>query len=117
MQKHVLKVVSFKPDFTFVYLSPDKKNIKYVVSKVVNAIEMAMTWLVDGLVNMGSLYPKTLIYCKSISDVTKIYDYLTDELPENLCSHIAMYHSATEEAIKETIIFYSRKREQFKSYY
>ncbi|XP_061182575.1 ATP-dependent DNA helicase RecQ-like [Saccostrea echinata] len=111
VQKRVLKVVSFKPDFTFVYLSPDKRNIKYVVKKVANDIEMAMTWLVDGLVNMGSLFPRTLIYCKSISDVAKIYDYVSDELPEDLCSYIAMYHSETEESIKETVLLSIREKE------
>ncbi|XP_061184914.1 ATP-dependent DNA helicase RecQ-like [Saccostrea echinata] len=99
------------PDFTFVYLSPDKRNIKYVVKKVANDIEMAMTWLVDGLVNMGSLFPRTLIYCKSISDVAKIYDYVSDELPEDLCSNIAMYHSETEESIKETVLLSIREKE------
>lgn len=27
VRKHVLKVVSFKPDLTLVYLSPDNRNI------------------------------------------------------------------------------------------
>lgn len=86
------------------YLSPDKRNIKYVVKKVANDIEMAMTWLVDGLVDLGNKFPRTLVYCKSISDVAKIYDYVMDELPEEINSHVAMYHSETDESIKETVL-------------
>lgn len=82
------------------YLSPDKRNIKYVVKKVANDIEMAMTWLVDGLVDLGNKFPRTLVYCKSISDVAKIYDYVMDELPEEINSHVAMYHSETDESKK-----------------
>lgn len=44
VQKRVLKVVSFKPDFTFVYLSLDKRNIKYVVKKW----RMTLKWQLYG---------------------------------------------------------------------
>lgn len=93
------------------YLSPDKRNIKYVVKKVANDIEMAMTWLVDGLVDLGNKFPRTLVYCKSISDVAKIYDYVMDELPEEINSHVAMYHSETDESIKETVLSSIREEE------
>lgn len=93
------------------YLSPDKRNIKYVVKKVANDIEMAMTWLVDGLVDLGNKFPRTLVYCKSISDVAKIYDYVMDELPEEINSHVAMYHSETDGSIKGTALSSIREEE------
>lgn len=93
------------------YLSPDKRNIKYVVKKVANDIEMAMTWLVDGLVDLGNKFPRTLVYCKSISDVAKIYDYVMDESPEEINSYVAMYHSETDESIKGTALSSIREEE------
>ncbi|KAK3086487.1 hypothetical protein FSP39_019095 [Pinctada imbricata] len=103
-KKRVMKVVTFKADHVSIFISPDKRNIKYIVKRVTNNTEMSMTWVVDGLLELGKLFPKILIYCKSISDVAKIFDYITDEVSEELRSCVAMYHSETEDAIKETIL-------------
>lgn len=46
-----------------------------------------------------------------MSDVAKIYDYVMDELPEEINSHVAMYHSETDESIKETVLSSIREEE------
>jgi superfamily II DNA helicase RecQ len=97
-------------DFTYVYQSPDKRNIKYSVKKVPSDIDMAWTWIVDGLMELGVWFPKTLIYCKSISDVAKFYDYIIDEVSEQLQSYVGMFHSETESSVKEKI--YSSIRDE-----
>lgn len=50
-----------------------------------------------------------------MSDVAKIYDYVMDELPEEINSHVAMYHSETDESIKETVLSSIREEESPKS--
>jgi superfamily II DNA helicase RecQ len=107
IQKRVIKTLALN-DFTYVYQSPDKRNIKYSVKKVPSDIDM--TWIVDGLMELGVSFPKTLIYCKSISDVAKIYDYITDEVSEQLQSCIGMFHSETESSVKQKI--YSSIRDE-----
>jgi ATP-dependent DNA helicase RecQ len=109
IQKRVIKALALN-DFTYVYQSPDKRNIKYSIKKVPSDIDMAWTWIVDGLMELGVSFPKTLIYCKSISDVAKIYDYITDEVSEQLQSCVGMFHSETERSVKEKI--YSSIRDE-----
>ncbi|XP_062584590.1 ATP-dependent DNA helicase RecQ-like [Saccostrea cucullata] len=103
IQRRVIKALALN-HHTYVYKSPDKRNIKYSVKKVPGDIDMAWTWLVDGLMELGALFPKTLIYCKSISDVAKIYDYINDEVSKEFESFIGMFHSETESSIKERIL-------------
>jgi hypothetical protein len=43
-------------------------NIKLRISKVSNEIEIAMTWLIDALNNLKENFPRTIIYCNSITD-------------------------------------------------
>jgi hypothetical protein len=44
-------------------------NIKLRISKVPNEVEIAMTWLIDALNNLKENFPRTIIYCYSITDV------------------------------------------------
>lgn len=73
VQKHVLKVVSFKPDLTLVYLSPDNRNINMCCEESGEWHWYANDMEVSGLVDMENKFPWTNVYCKSISDVAKIY--------------------------------------------
>ncbi|XP_069102081.1 ATP-dependent DNA helicase RecQ-like [Argopecten irradians] len=103
VQQRVMKAVMFRHNYTYVYVSPDKRNIKFVIKKSPNDVEMAFTWLVDGLLQ-GNTFPRILVYCKSIGEVAKIYDYITDELPDHLKCSISMFHSETEEMVKEHVL-------------
>jgi hypothetical protein len=43
-------------------------NIKLRISKVYNEVEIAMTLLIDALNNLKENFPRTIIYCNSITD-------------------------------------------------
>ena len=47
-------------------------------------------------------FPRTLIYCYSILDVSRIFMYLKTELPD--CNAIVMFHSETNDDIKTSIV-------------
>lgn len=90
-------------DATEITQSPNKRNIKLSVFKVLTSVEMAMTWVVDGLDTKRETFPKTIFYCSSIKDTSAIYNYLTTELPD--CTQfINMYHSETADINKTDII-------------
>lgn len=57
-------------DTTHISFSQNKPNIKLVVKKVSSEIETAIYWLVDVPGLLRESYPKTLVYCNSMSDVT-----------------------------------------------
>jgi hypothetical protein len=43
-------------------------SIKLRISKVSNEVEIAMTWLIYALNNLRENFPRTIIYCNSITD-------------------------------------------------
>jgi superfamily II DNA/RNA helicase len=57
-------------------LSQNKSNIKLIVKKVSNSVEMALLWLIDGLVKLKDEFPKILVYCNSIKDASMIRQYI-----------------------------------------
>ena len=58
-----------------------------------------MAWMMDALDSIA----KTVIYCNSIKDVSKLYVYLTSEVP-NSVNYCEMFHSETPKAKKEKIL-------------
>ena len=98
-----MKVLSIQKDVKTINVSPDRKNIKYVVRKIENAIDSAWVWLVDKLKAFKESFPRTIIYCNSIKDVASIYNYLSLEVVE--CVELFdMFHSETTDDIKSNII-------------
>ena len=87
----------------FVSVSPNKQNIKYVFKKIEHNIESSMLWLVEGLLKYKEKFPRTLVYCKSIKDVSLIYNYIISEVPD-LSRHIEMFHSETTNETKLAVI-------------
>ncbi|KAK6181825.1 hypothetical protein SNE40_009608 [Patella caerulea] len=92
-----------KEDYTEVVLSPNKSNIKLIVSKVHKDLEIALCFLVDGLNEFKDTFPRTIIYCKSIKDTCNIFTYRVTELPV-LYDLFDMYHSETPDEQKNTIL-------------
>lgn len=84
-------------------MSPNKENIKFVVKKVPNSVGAAMFWLMETLNNLKEKFPRTVIYCNSIKDVSTIYNFLTSEIPDSL-NYVQMYHSETPSDCKSEII-------------
>ncbi|XP_048739616.1 ATP-dependent DNA helicase RecQ-like [Ostrea edulis] len=103
IQKRVSKQLSFGPNTVEIVMSPNKANIKYSISKVSSDLEMAMSWLVDGIQHLQSDFPKTLLYCSSINDVSKLYTYLIKEL-DGTSPLIEMFHSETPIGKKTEIV-------------
>ncbi|XP_061194372.1 bifunctional 3'-5' exonuclease/ATP-dependent helicase WRN-like [Saccostrea echinata] len=58
-----------------------------------------MAWMIDGL----DSFPRTIIYCTSIRDVSKLYHYLTSEVPDCV-SFCDMFHSETPDSKKKKIL-------------
>ncbi|XP_069110241.1 bifunctional 3'-5' exonuclease/ATP-dependent helicase WRN-like isoform X2 [Argopecten irradians] len=103
IKKRVMKVLEMKDDTIEIIMSPNKPNIKISVFKVPSNTEMAMYWLAEGLSSKREHFPRTIVYCVSIKDVSKIYSYLTTEIPE-CASLVEMFHSETPEVKKDKII-------------
>ena len=103
MLKKILKVLNMTECPNFVSVSPNKQNIKYVFKKIEHNIESSMLWLVEGLLKYKEKFPRTLVYCKSIKDVSLIYKYIISEVPD-LSRHIEMFHSETTNETKLAVI-------------
>lgn len=104
IEKRVLNVLGIdKKNVKFFRLSPNKENIKFVVKKVPNSVGAAMFWLMETLNNLKEKFPRTVIYCNSIKDVSTIYNFLTSEIPDSL-NYVQMYHSETPSDCKSEII-------------
>ncbi|XP_063412367.1 probable ATP-dependent DNA helicase RecS [Mytilus trossulus] len=103
IRKRVMNALNLSPDVTDITMSPNKENIKIVVNKVNTELEIAMCWLIDGLHKEKENFPKTLIYCTSIIDVSKMYKYMSNELPSYI-GYIDMYHSESTTSRKDKIL-------------
>ncbi|KAK3107695.1 hypothetical protein FSP39_020128 [Pinctada imbricata] len=93
VKRRVMKALALKPETLQIAISPNRPNIKLTVeriSKVVDALS-------------SGTFPKTLLYCTSINDCSKLYSYLSSEL-ESQSELIEMYHSETPPTKKEEII-------------
>jgi len=78
-----LKILNLKStDIKEITLSPNRQNFKIRISKVSKEVEITMTWLIDALNDLKENFPRTIIYCNYITDASKIYTYIIDELPE-----------------------------------
>ncbi|XP_062586322.1 putative ATP-dependent DNA helicase Q1 [Saccostrea cucullata] len=104
IQKRVAKELSLGPNTVQIVMSPNKSNIKYSAFKIPSDIEIAMSWMVDGIKQLLIEFPKTLLYCTSINDVSKLYTYLIKELDSSSHSHIEMFHSETPLTKKTEIV-------------
>ncbi|XP_062599959.1 probable ATP-dependent DNA helicase RecS [Saccostrea cucullata] len=110
-QKMLQKVLNMTDCPNFVSVSPNKQNIKYTFKKVDHNVESSMFWLVEGLLKFKEKFPRTLVYCNSIKDVSLIYNYIISEVPE-LSRHIEMFHSETTNETKLNV-FHQLTEEDF----
>ncbi|XP_078310160.1 ATP-dependent DNA helicase RecQ-like [Crassostrea virginica] len=99
ISKRVKKVLNCRDNTLEIPMSPDKPNIKVVTKKLANSVDQGMAWMVDALDSIA----KTVIYCNSIQDVSKLYVYLTSEVP-NSVNYCEMFHSETPKAKKEKML-------------
>jgi superfamily II DNA helicase RecQ len=102
IRKKVMKVLNVN-DPVEITLSPNKSNIKLIVKKVSNSVEMALLWLIDGLIKLKDEFPKTLIYSNSIKDASMIRQYILTECPDCV-PYVEMFHSESADKTKDRII-------------
>lgn len=100
ISKRVAKVLQFSSDCLEIRISPNRPNIKLVVKKIPNTVEMAFPWIVESL--LEKTFPKTILYCTSIKDVSKIYTYIINETLEE--DKVVMFHSETSQEKKDEIL-------------
>ena len=71
--------------------------------KIDSSIECSMQWLVDSMENMKGDFPRTIIYTNTIKQLSDLYTYLNDEVPDCM-TMIEMFHSETPQQKKQAII-------------
>ena len=108
--KHILALKDIKE----VIESPDRENIVLSVTKIQGNSLDSFKWLVNKLSADGKSCPKHLIYCRRISDCSKLYRFFEEELGdkayvEGSCKKsenrlFNMYHSRTVDKIKQNVL-------------
>ena len=81
--------------------SPDRPNIKLNCLRLKRGCNNMTSWIIDGLLNEQHLFPRHLIFCKTISDCAKVYSDLKCEGVNT--SLFSMFHSKTQDIVKERI--------------
>nr|CAJ38800.1 putative RecQ family DNA helicase protein [Platynereis dumerilii] len=85
--------------------NPDRTNIKLFVRQRNSSepVRETFEWCLNVLTSEEINCPRTLIFCKSISDCSKLYMMFKMQLPKTLMSHVSMFHSQTPEKTKEKL--------------
>ena len=99
-----------------VSVSPDKRNIMYIVERF-STLEECFGPLADELLHKQNNMDKVLIFCRTIDDCSMLYFYLkrkllaagsftfSDGSPDlSKYSRVEMFHSCTESTVKEHIM-------------
>eukprot|EP00112_Aurelia_sp_Birch-Aquarium-sp1_P016965 Seg389.3 transcript_id=Seg389.3/GoldUCD/mRNA.D3Y31 product="Werner syndrome ATP-dependent helicase" protein_id=Seg389.3/GoldUCD/D3Y31 len=114
LEKKIVKSLAMG-SFTMIRISPNRLNIHLASMKCAKLNPSVLAWLVEKLRQENRLYEKTIIYCQSIENVSKLYVYLKEQLgpdaydsfkEQKLASSmlIGMYHRKTSEKQKQRIL-------------
>ncbi|OWF35276.1 ATP-dependent DNA helicase RecS [Mizuhopecten yessoensis] len=101
ISRRVSKVLQMDDDLVEIRISPNKPNIKLVVRKIPNTVEMSMVWMIDALCE--ETFPRTIVYCSTIKATANIYSYIVTEKPEAVSS-VEMFHSETPDDKKQKVL-------------
>ena len=82
-------------------MSPDKRNVKYVVEKAQSELQDTFGWLISDIINNAHA-EKTIIFCQSLKACGDIYDTFLHFV--TCKSKVAMYHSKTPQDIKDNVL-------------
>ena len=93
----MLNMTAVKP----IRMSPDKRNVKYVVEKAKSEPQDTFGWLISDMINNPHA-EKTIIFCQSLKACGDIYDTFQHFLPCK--SKVAMYHSKSPQDIKDNVL-------------
>lgn len=103
-RRKIMKQLCFSSNSQIIVESPDRSNIK-ISSKCIpnnDQIENVFAWLISSLTTLKEKMPRHVIFCESISDVSKLYVTFVKIFGSN-CELINMYHSKTNEKVKDYI--------------
>lgn len=96
---------------TIVDVSINNENIRFSVQKIKKGLQ-CFNWLVDKIAAQQQSTPKTIIFCRSITDVSTVLSYLltklgsaayVDQEKSPLKCLIAVYHSNSPAESKERV--------------
>lgn len=85
-------------------LCPDNPNCKFIVQKAMGDIAQQFTSLAVELKEKKYTFPRTIVYCMSITSCGEIYSLFYEELEGEAERMYAMYHSRTPNEIQEKVL-------------
>ena len=85
--------------------NPDCENIKLFVTRALanTPLDDTFFWLIVMIREKRESCPRYIIFCKTIQDCASMYSTLLIHLPESMHGLFEMYHSMTDERVKEAI--------------
>ena len=95
LHMHVAKLIK---------ILPDKPNCKCMVTKCSGEIEDELNWVLNALKEKKREFPKTLIYCRTLSSCGEFCSFFTQELDATYKGMFAMYHLKTPEDIQREVL-------------
>ena len=114
-QQTLVKQLNMSPCFTLI-LPPKKDNIKYIVHRLNNDLELheCFEWLKNKIAGEGEQIKKMLVFFHKVAKQSLVYEYLDDELgalghkgggPHSDKTHFfELYHMKTDDSIKDSIL-------------
>uniref|UniRef100_A0A8W8NQ09 Uncharacterized protein n=1 Tax=Magallana gigas TaxID=29159 RepID=A0A8W8NQ09_MAGGI len=103
-RRRIMKMLCFRSNSDIILDSPDRENIKITSVCIPNSdnLEKVFKWLIDS-VRLNKVKTKRhVVFCESISGVSKIYTTFVKHFG-NDCELFEMFHSKTDEKVKEII--------------
>jgi ATP-dependent DNA helicase RecQ len=103
-RRKIMKQLCFSSNAEIIVESPDRSNIKLSSKCIPNndQIENVFAWLISSLTMLKEEMPRHVIFCETISDVSKLYMTFL-KIFGSKCELINMYHSKTNDKIKDYI--------------
>ena len=102
----MLKTRHLECESTTVWLSPERTNITYLLSKSKKSV-YELQWLLDDLLKNRENATKTNVYCRNIASCATLYEHFSLHLPQSeLLSErlIAMFHRSTAQLNKAHVL-------------
>lgn len=105
------KYLLLQKDTVQITESANRKNVFYIAKEAPNSASETFDWLTQHLLLEKEHCKKTIIYCRSIKAVGRLFSYFMDELGDaayvgkkfSANRIVAMYHRATAPRIKKII--------------
>ncbi len=113
MEKKIVRSLAMS-SFALIRMSPNRLNIRLSLVRCTKLTTSVLDWVVQGIKTKGRNYEKTIIYCQSIENVSKVYLFLKEELgfyaygeslkQDNNSLLIGILHRNTLEKYKQRVI-------------